>query len=36
MSQPQDQQAEQLPIDPPHVMTRAHYERMAREAGQQK
>jgi hypothetical protein len=33
--QDQDEQLEPLPEEPSHVMTREHYERMAREAQDQ-
>lgn len=36
MTSPVQPQQEPLPIEPGHVMAREHYERMAREAQQQK
>lgn len=34
--QHKEQGAEPLPLEPGHVMRREHYERMAREAAEQK
>lgn len=35
MTAPQDQSPDPLPIEPPHVVTRQHYERLAQEAAEQ-